>query len=606
MDISGCKIETLRAQKESKEAELRVENSKLNKLRKIQTFPIPQRLQLATKCISKLTKKVNLLLSDYYQNFGNDALSQIKKHLEDNCNNIIGAESWIEKGLQYSKDIESGSCLFCGQSLLDAKKLIGLYKIYFNKNYKQYLHNIYAESEKIETLLKTIKFDYINELSSYILTLRRANELFLDIKLKEQIEEIEIKLELLSDKQDKANKLIETHTQLILKELENKKLSPTDVISNNIAINDKSTLVEYYCLAREVAFQINKALVHADNLKKQNIDEVNIAERLAILNKDIKQINTKIARIEEDSLCQSYKQSKDSVNQYEKNIKENETKLAENQSEYLDKYFIEINKAFEILGSKNFKLERGLEKRGHKPVYYLVVKFHDERILEQNLGKVLSESDRRALALAVFMARSVLKSEEEKSNTIILFDDPSTSFDSHRLNAYINYLKENILGYFCQTIITTHYINFIKRINANLHNNTELNYLEIRQTENGSLIELMDIESFLKTDYAKGFSKIQDFIDRKRDNLDPNFIRSFVEDLYLPSFYPKYYYDGTIKQHTKISIKINTIFSDDSDMKEKLTNLIAELHPPSHRIISEEDIDDYRSTAVRLFDLLYQ
>ena len=72
--------------------------------------------------------------------------------------------------------------------------------------------------------------------------------------------------------------------------------------------------------------------------------------------------------------------------------------------EYVQKYFTEINSLFAKFGSKNFTLEKEEDNRGHLPVYSLKVKFHNKEIVNDQLCTVLSESDRRAMALAIFFA----------------------------------------------------------------------------------------------------------------------------------------------------------------------------------------------------------
>ena len=72
---------------------------------------------------------------------------------------------------------------------------------------------------------------------------------------------------------------------------------------------------------------------------------------------------------------------------------------------------------------------------------------------------VLSESDRRALALSIFFTKI---KRTATSETIILLDDPITSFDVDRMNDFINEVKK-IRESVAQLIITTHYQNFYKK-----------------------------------------------------------------------------------------------------------------------------------------------
>jgi wobble nucleotide-excising tRNase len=57
---------------------------------------------------------------------------------------------------------------------------------------------------------------------------------------------------------------------------------------------------------------------------------------------------------------------------------------------------------------------------------------------------VFSESDKRALALSLFWAKMDFLSDEKKSNTIIVLDDPVTSFDDNRIMKSITRIKETL------------------------------------------------------------------------------------------------------------------------------------------------------------------
>ena len=61
----------------------------------------------------------------------------------------------------------------------------------------------------------------------------------------------------------------------------------------------------------------------------------------------------------------------------------------------------------------------------------MLVKYKNKSIDNKNLSKVFSESDKRALALAIFFTRIQMKLKENKEKTIIVLDDPITSFDDN-------------------------------------------------------------------------------------------------------------------------------------------------------------------------------
>lgn len=79
--------------------------------------------------------------------------------------------------------------------------------------------------------------------------------------------------------------------------------------------------------------------------------------------------------------------------------------LEQSQTAYLDSYFQSINELFRQLGSRDFEIIKVLNNRGMKVIYDLRVKFKGVDIPADKINTVFSESDRRALALCIFLAK---------------------------------------------------------------------------------------------------------------------------------------------------------------------------------------------------------
>jgi hypothetical protein len=161
-------------------------------------------------------------------------------------------------------------------------------------------------------------------------------------------------------------------------------------------------------------------------------------DKLDHLRTTVEELKYKKARFEQDNECGKYKALKNEISGLEKKIPSLERQLEKEQSEYLKRYFEKINRFFKDLGSKDFKLDKEGTRRGIKPVYSLKVKYMGQIISNEDLKTVFSSSDRRALALSIFLAKVDLKEEDRKKKTIVILDDPITSFDENRITNTIN------------------------------------------------------------------------------------------------------------------------------------------------------------------------
>ena len=114
-----------------------------------------------------------------------------------------------------------------------------------------------------------------------------------------------------------------------------------------------------------------------------------------------------------------------------------------------------------------------------------------------------SESDKRALALSVFIAKCESLSREEQSRSILVFDDPVTSFDDERINRTIRII-EDLRPLFRQVIILTHYSSFLRMYYeyASL-NERGIQLLRIDKTSNGSEISKSSKLEFVESLHQK-------------------------------------------------------------------------------------------------------
>lgn len=343
-----------------------------------------------------------------------------------------------------------------------------------------------------------------------------------------------------------------------------------------------------------------------DEFKEEYRDLSDIRERISNLHSDIKLKERKVARVEQNEECLAFKEHSDEITTIQERISTNEENLRSNQSRYLEDFYEKINYHFERFGSNNFTLERKTDNRGHQPVYYLKVKFRETEISESNFSKVFSESDKRALALAVFWSKIDLLDGEQKSQAIIILDDPVTSFDDNRILMSLNLFKETLPNV-RQIVILTHYKHFIRNFcERSLNDDFTTAFIEIGQNNQTSLLKRIQSHQFTETPYERMFNKINSFIERESNHDIKSDLRPFLESEYIPHFYI-----DKLNQARKDGIpcgtlneKIDVIFDDNEEARTKFHRLRTSLNPDSH-IFTSSNEEDIRIFARDMMSYLY-
>ena len=385
---------------------------------------------------------LNNSLQKDYSDLKEEFLEKLSKHINWNFIHTENAENWIKDWYKNIQD-KNWSCIFCWQSLENAKDIIDLYDKYFDENYSKFISKI---EEQLELELRNIEEVNFNLLSiiqkEYTISLK-YKEIIVDesfqqnlLKFEEQINEIQ-ELEL-----NESKKLILETAKIKISE-KNKK--PYKKIEDVNLIDFKLKFENYIKNISELKVIIDNIIVKIAELKEKYKD-------LSVIRKTIEELDLKIkkweflkARIEQDWECIKYISEQKEIIDLSKKVEEDTKNLKVNQNQYLEKYFEKINILFDKFWSHNFTLIKDEDNKWYKPVYSLKVKFHRKDISATQMQTVFSESDRRALALAIFWTKIELKEEVKRKNTIVILDDPITSFDNERTKVFIDYLSDRYI-----------------------------------------------------------------------------------------------------------------------------------------------------------------
>lgn len=602
-DPNSINIEGARQQLSQLEQRLSQEQQRLERPTEILSIEDIFQFLIPENNLHDLINQTNVLLEREFSEISSSAIARLQEHVENNFETNDNAEQWIKEGID-SRKIDSNNCLFCGQSLENASDLINAYNVYFNEAYREYIFTIESSIDNLRSQWGAINYNSLNEITAKQTLLAQYAQLinteefsaFITLinKLINSINEINL------------NSLASQFSQQVNQAFNNKERKPHEYIQSIDFSSLLESHINYQSVLASIAETIESIRESIRVFKEPYRDLTQIRTRISEIQAEIENKKRAIARVEQNENCLLYLAEQQEISVIEARIFTNEHTLSTNQNQYLDSLYARIDFHFKQFGSEHFTLERGTDNRGHQPVYYLKVKFKNVDINDSNIAKVFSESDKRALALSLFLARLDFLSTEEKQRAIIVLDDPVTSFDDNRILKSITRIKE-ILQSVSQIIVLTHYSHFIRNfLERGMNDEIIPSFIQIQQNINTSFLERITNKQFLENTYERVYSKIMAFINRERTDDIRSDLRPFLESQYLPHFYIGKFHEfklngtpcGTLNE------KIEALFAGNPQVKNKFHEFRATLNPDSHLFTSSNE-EDIRSFASEMMDYLY-
>jgi len=589
------KLLILKIQKQDEENRLK-EPQKILLLNDLSEILIPE-----YKVLDNI-KNINLLFQKDYTDIKEEFLNKLNKHINWNFINKDGAENWIKQWFKNIKD-KSWTCIFCWQWLDKANDILELYDKYFDDNYSKYILEIEENLDQEIDNIEKIDFWLLTNIQNQYSTSLKYKDLVDDKGFQQLLIDFDDKIKNINEKGLNYNK--KKLLNLIKEKVVEKNKKPYKILDRIDFLSFQKEFNTYIKLISEINEIIKNIQIKVANFKEQYKDTSKISKKIDDLKIEIEKLEYLEVRLEWNSKCIKYLQEKENINNLKKTIEENKKKLKDEQNNYLQIYFKKINELFKKFWSHDFSLEKVYDNKWYKPVYYLKVNFHNQEITNEQMKTVFSESDRRALALAIFWAKIELKSQEEKSKTIVILDDPMTSFDEWRILWGINYFK-NILNSLSQIIILTHYPNFIKIFcEQTKEGNITTKFLKIDKNNITSSIAIDERKNYTESQYEKIFIKIHNFINRKHSDCIKMDLRKFLENLYLPTLFTKQLIIAKeeSKDISSLEKMIDVIFSEDT-INKRFHWFRTSLNPDSH-IFTTTNEEDIRNFAKDMMEYLY-
>jgi len=553
-----------------------------------------------------LFQEFNKLLAKDYQDLNQTVLEKISSHINSSFKKKDKQEEeWIRRGFFYVEGNINSLCPFCGQPL-DKSELFTVYQKYFSEGYKKFFEQIESdlkgvtntieeENNKFTLLDTTFINKIIDEANKYIDSeewhnkVEKFNNLL--INLNKELKEYKNTLNnLLKGIKGKKNEKIQSPYKSIDK-LNISSISESENKINKIIINVNKQITD-----------ISK-LINDFKRGVENQEELN--KELNRLQRKLEENNIKLLRIKLKDKCDELNRQKEKLNHIKSQITEKETKLKETQEIFINNYFEKVNNIFESLGSRNFKIEKKIERRGYKNTITLEIKYRDKPVGYDDIEFILSDSDKRALAFSVFLAKLENIQTEQLRNTIIVLDDPITSFDDNRIRVTLLKIME-LSSKARQIIILSHYEAFLRKLLLSMNNNNYALY-KIKRTANGSEFESVVKNNFLFDEHEKMFIKIKKFVDNESSDDISRDLRIFLENEIKMRFrlilYEKRYLNLQLKDLIDKLYEENLI---NEARKDKLHNFREQLNPDHHSYIGQSNPEDIRTFADNLLKFIYE
>lgn len=433
-------------------------------------------------------------------------------------------DGWAANGVQHLKD----DCPFCGQELeQSAQSLIESYKTAFDNSFQNFISQTKSNITRLQrTTLIKLDIDYIRERNRRNLICLQS---YVEDEIKnlldsEYIPKLSSSLEDVEQKFSELNITYNENARVIKNSLDKKREIPyeaidsigfTNLLAKLTAFND--SISQYNTIKDE----INTILIQFKGLQNVQVLE----EQKRDLDQDKATLIKYKKRAMLDSICVSYSSLKAKIDRDQAAYNTSKATLEAEQEAFLDTYFSKINDLFCRIGSPDFEISRKVNRGGARTVYDLGVTFKGEEISKDKFNCLFSESDRRALALCVFLSKIELLSPNEKKNAILVMDDPVTSFDNERISSILQVLytlKDTVK----QVIVTTHYRGMVSTV---IKQFKDAKIVKIVQTDKGSEFKQGTKAEMTATAHDEAYDEIMSFIERKTQDNKITMLRPFLE-----------------------------------------------------------------------------
>ncbi|MCC7357028.1 AAA family ATPase [Candidatus Uhrbacteria bacterium] len=542
--------------------------------------------------LTDIISKLNVEFAKDFKDVTKETLDAISAHTTK-CITGGGSQSWIKQGLKYKK---ADDCPFCGQAIAgDAKKLLDAYHAYFNQNYERFASTISQNLSSAENAVNGLS---VNVHAGFL----QAQVSLQKYKAFDSAIETELILDELKRLETEVNTKLTAWKNTVKDAVEKKNKEPHAALSDMTLGTDLTVSISAFSTELKKQTTRTEVLITKAKKLKENhakLTPAQVSTEQADAHKTIRIVEEKIARLDQDADCVERVRQQGEIQKLEKDIVTKTQELETQQSGYISKYFTELNSIYSQLGSGDFVLQSSTNNRGDKKIYELKVSYKGANVEHQDISKVMSESDKRSLAFAIFLTK--LKYQTNKADLMVVLDDPVVSFDDNRISISVDIVKQ-LSNDFKQLLILTHYPPLVKKM---VQTKADAGYFRIHKNDQTSTFEPLNTDEFVLSDYEQAFEKIYSFIERKHTDDITKDLRVYLEK-YLQVAYQKNIRD---QQVTTSPLKnfINDLHTKGvitDQQKTELHQFRESLNPDHHQFVGNSNEEDRRTYATNLLNYL--
>ncbi|MGO4763792.1 AAA family ATPase [Cupriavidus sp. 2KB_3] len=554
----------------------------------------------ASDAINQVNESLKLSL----QAVDDEAKRKLELHIKNHMQGRSDAQQWIRHGLEFA---QGNDCPFCSQPFgEEANELIDVYRKSFNEAFKAKFAELNATMKtSFERFQKYSGVTYEAKIQANLSAIQLYPELVEGESFRSLPSLLEGTAAELTKSADAFNQLWSDVQPELAKLIEKKREIPHEEIAG---LDSASVLLAEEAIAKAVAeYNATTQKINDEfTAFKRSIETERLQKEINSHNVELGALGLKKRRLQMNVACEEYKSLSAKISELDKKIKKEQQELSQQQSAFLEKFFEKINHYFVKFGSRDFTIstDTTLDAKGHQPVISLIVKFKGKKIPTSQLVRVFSESDRRALALSIFWARLSIMSDDEKKKTILIFDDPVTSFDDNRISVTMMEIQ-SALDNFCQAIFLTHYPRLARHMLVDMRLSGSMAVLKLSKDLNGTALSHGAEEDFVETEHHRKYKKLRSFVDGARDREIDSDLRVFLETEVHERYRQQIFDNGLDKcQLGELITGLESAGALSQEQAKKLHQFREALNGP-HHAWSSRSPDDWSSLAEQMLSFIY-
>lgn len=435
--------------------------------------------------------QVSALLERSLSDVDQTALNRARAHFAS-----LGAdgENWAAKGLALAPS--DSVCPFCGQEIRD-DRLLTVYRQYFNDEYKRFV----AELR--------------NDLDATLAELREASNRLNALKssLPPKRDYWRQHVPDLPEPPDLAPILdaVAALSERFQAVAQAKKSSPLE----RLAFPDKLTAaLDLYAESRASFLNAYQRFLDANEAIRRIKERVSYVSKSELLKRKqtLELTRTRYLDRNVQKIYDKIYTLRNELDELRRSIEEDETELKRCEATVFRDYLDATNRYLGKFGADFSVADFRQNKLGYSGLsveYQLTINNVKTKKLKAEFKYVLSAGDRRTLALAYFFA-SLEKMNLE--NAIVVFDDPFTSLDEHRMSATAEHIAR--LQRQCrQLIVASHSKRFLKKVCGKLKVKEPL-CLKLSRFGSENALQAESKKEWEKNDYDRHFATLRDFYEK--------------------------------------------------------------------------------------------